>query len=72
MIQRNEISAKDDRLLSANDVINLIFKMAPRLIKRVYRAEITREHYAFAQPVIFKTEWPHEAQKQQKLQKGVE
>ena len=30
-------SAQDDRLLSANDVINLIFKMAPRLIKRVYR-----------------------------------
>ena len=30
-IQRNEISAS-----SANDVINLIFKMAPRLIKRVY------------------------------------
>ena len=29
-------SAQDDRLLSANDVINLIFKMAPRLIKRVY------------------------------------
>ena len=28
-------SAQDDRLLSANDVINLIFKMAPRLIKRV-------------------------------------
>ena len=30
-------SAQDDRLLSANDVINLIFKMAPRVIKRVYR-----------------------------------
>ena len=29
-------SAQDDRLPSANDVINLIFKMAPRLIKRVY------------------------------------
>ena len=29
-------SVQDDRLLSANDVINLIFKMAPRLIKRVY------------------------------------
>ena len=29
-------SAQDDRLLSTNDVINLIFKMAPRLIKRVY------------------------------------
>ena len=27
---------KSARLLSANDVINLIFKMAPRLIKRVY------------------------------------
>ena len=26
-------SAQDDRLLSANDVINLIFKMAPRLTK---------------------------------------
>ena len=30
-------SAQDDRLLSANDVINLTFKMAPRLIKRLYR-----------------------------------
>ena len=30
-------SAQADRLLSANDVINLIFKMAPRLIKRVYK-----------------------------------
>ena len=29
-------SVWDYRLLSANDVINLIFKMAPRLIKRVY------------------------------------
>ena len=29
-------SAQDDRLLSANDVINWIFKMAPRLIKRVH------------------------------------
>ena len=29
-------SAQDDRLFSANDVINLIFKMAPRLIKKVY------------------------------------
>ena len=29
-------SAQDDKLLSANDVINLIFKMAPRLIKSVY------------------------------------
>ena len=29
-------SAQDDRVLSANDVINLILKMAPRLIKRVY------------------------------------
>ena len=35
--QRNE-SAQDDKLLSANDVISLIFKMAPRLIKRVYIA----------------------------------
>ena len=31
-------SAQDDRLLSANDVMNLTFKMAPRLIKRVYMA----------------------------------
>ena len=29
-------SAQDDRLLSANDVINVIFKMVPWLIKRVY------------------------------------
>ena len=28
-------SARDDRLLSANDVINLKFKIAPRVIKRV-------------------------------------
>ena len=38
---RTEDMARDmdptyDRLLSVNDVINLIFKMAPRLIKRVY------------------------------------
>ena len=30
-------STQDDRLLSANDVINLTFKIAPRLIKRVYK-----------------------------------
>ena len=33
-------SAQDDRSLSANDVINLIFKMAPRLFKRVYKLTI--------------------------------
>ena len=32
-------SAQDDKLLSANDVINFIFKMAPRLIKRVYTTD---------------------------------
>ena len=34
-------SAQDDRLLSANDVINLIFKMAPRL-KRGLKGCIAR------------------------------
>ena len=38
-------SAQDDRLLSANDVINLIFKMAPRLIKRVYIFVVALQKY---------------------------
>ena len=38
-------SAQDDRLLSANDVINLTFKMAPRLIKRVYTGSIITIHF---------------------------
>ena len=41
-------SAQDDRLLSANDVINLIFKMAPRLIKRVYISGIFTQQRAIS------------------------
>ena len=34
-------SAQDDRLLSANDVINLTFKMAPPLIQRAYTGRLS-------------------------------
>ena len=42
-------SVQHDRLLSANEVINLIFKIALRLIKRVYRNnfKLIRVHIFF-------------------------
>ena len=41
-IQRK--SAKDDRLLSANDVINLIFKMSLQLVKWVYSLVLMKQN----------------------------
>ena len=46
-------SAQDDKLLSANDVINLTFKMAPRLIKRVYRVLFIPCHVKLFVPGVF-------------------
>ena len=42
-------SAQDDRLLSANDVINLKFKIAPRVIKRVCKGIVFFFSFFFLQ-----------------------
>ena len=46
-------SAQDDRLLSANDVINLMFKMALRLIKRVYKGYVHTKPDKFENATFF-------------------